>query len=566
MKTLVLFDSRSADAWRWIQCVRPYLEHFGVAYRAADCAGGSLSVQREECPLVILAHAGVYDCARETIMRALADGIGVVSFDPAALSILPQTGTTRSSEFVHRLEYTDTRHWITARHEPGEERSLFGVMELPGAGVDPSTVLIHAGGRPLLAAAKCGAGRLAVWTSSEWMLSTVLGPIGGLDDSLWRSLVWAAAKPFVMRPLEPMVTMRVDDVAGWGGLMNTSPLFWVETCNRFGLKPWLGLFIYNLSPEALAQLKNLEKRGLCSSFPHAFGRPVRSPDQTHYYSPDAMPVRSAEYDEFIYFDHQNKRPWSDAEAARGLAAVDKWYAGPGSGLKKFYACCHWYEHASNTLPHVRNAWGVEYACTPKATDVSYSPEHPWLKAGPFRLYEEPGACAFDVARRGVRPVYYADFIEIAGCRFFNCETEIRDDAGYEWAPDRDIASSVGRGTRQLKRALDSFALASLFTHETDYIYTIKPKEWEREIRDIASAIEPYGARYLTVDEALPIVRAHRTSRLESFEMGADGAVKALISGTADVATTVTVYRKEGNDIRERRVAVPPFSERLEVNV
>lgn len=559
MQVLVLKDSRHAQSWKCAQMVVPYLAHCGVAYREFDLAGGAPEVARGTCPLVIVAHEGAYAGAREAVRAALGAGIGVVGFDPAMSELFVQKGTRTPPAETHRLEYTPTAHWITARHEPGEERALYGIMELPGAPIDPSVVLIQGHDRPLLAAAHCGAGRLAVWMSQEWMLSTVLGPLGGLDDSLWRSIAWAAAKPFVMRPLEPMVTMRVDDVAGWGGLFSQSPLYWVETCNKYGIKPWLGLFIYNLTPEALAQLKGLEKRGLCSSFPHAFGRPARTSDQKHYYAPDALPVRAPDYDEFIYFDHHNRTPWTDAEAKRGLAAVDAWYAGHGAGLRKSYACCHWYEHASNTLTHMHDAWGVEFVCTPKGTDVPYSPEHPWLKGGPFRLHEQPGACAFDVARRGVRPAYYADFVELAGRKFFNCLTEIRDDAGYEWAPDRDVAASVGRGTRQLRRALDSFAVSSLFTHETDYIYRIEPEEWEREIRDVTRAVEQYGARYLTVDEALPIVRAHRTSRLDSYEVARDGTLTARLSGTADVATTVTVFEDDGAGISERRTHVEPFT-------
>jgi len=564
MKSLVLFDSRHREAWRCAQLVQPYLDHFGVAYTAVDLAAAEAPVSREDCPLVIVSHPGV-PCS-DLVTRALKDGIGVVSFDARDMGLLPHKGVSRPPADTHILHYTNNTHWIAARHECGEERSLVGTMELPGDAVDPACVLIEGHERPLLAAGGCGAGRLVVWSSSEWMLSGVRGPLGGRDDSLWRSLVWAAAKPCVMRPLEPLITRRVDDVAGWGGLVGRSPMCWVETCNRFGLKPWLGLFVYNLTPEALMQLKALEKQGQCSSFPHAFGRPVRSADQSHYYFAGGMGPRSKDYDEFIYFDHHNRAPWSDTEARRGLAAVDEWYAGPGAGLGKSYACCHWYEHASNTLPHVRNEWGVEYVCTPKATDIPYAPEHPWLRSGPYRLYEEPGACAFDVARRGVRPAYYADFVEIAGCRFFNCLTEIRDDAGYEWAPDRDVAATVGRGTRQLKRALDSFALASLFTHETDFIYKIPPSEWEQELARITKNVESYGARYCTIDEALPIVRAHRTSRLESYAVAGDGTVTVALRGTADVATTVTVYRDAGSDITERRALVPPFAVDAEVHV
>ena len=91
-----------------------------------------------------------------------------------------------------------------------------------------------------------------------------------------------------------------------------------------------------------------------------------------------------------------------------------------------------------------------------------------------------------------RPVYYADYYNLAGCPFFNTITEIRDDAGYEWAPDNDVEASIGRGVRQVRRALDSLALGSLFTHETDFIYKIEPDRWAEIIAGVAKGIASYN--------------------------------------------------------------------------
>jgi len=89
---------------------------------------------------------------------------------------------------------------------------------------------------------------------------------------LWRSLVWAARKPFALRGLPPLVTMRVDEVAGQGVLWQQSPLYWVHLANRHGFKPWLGLFIYNLTEPAVNELRDLIQRDQATAFPHAFGR------------------------------------------------------------------------------------------------------------------------------------------------------------------------------------------------------------------------------------------------------------------------------------------------------
>ena len=56
--------------------------------------------------------------------------------------------------------------------------------------------------------------------SYDWILNSVKGPLYGLDDLFWRSMVWAARKPFVMQGMPPFVTMRMDDASG--------PLWWIS--------------------------------------------------------------------------------------------------------------------------------------------------------------------------------------------------------------------------------------------------------------------------------------------------------------------------------------------------
>jgi hypothetical protein len=392
------------------------------------------------------------------------------------------------------------------------------------------------------------------------MHSGVLGPLAGLDDVLWRSLAWAARKPFALRGLAPLVTMRVDDVAGRGGLWQQSPLYWVHVANRHGFKPWLGLFIYNLTEPAVNELRDLVERGQAAAFPHAFGRPPRSAESDFYYYERALPWRAADYDEFIYFDHHRRRPWSDVEAARGLAAVDEWYAAHAPLPMSRYAIAHWSEMGSNVMAHVRDQWSAEFIAQFNDVNLPFLSRISWLKAGPFRRYEKPGTgFPLDPARRGQRPVYYADFVNLGGRQFFNCVTEIRDDAGYEWRPDNDVAATVGRGVRQLRRALDSMALAVLFTHETDYLYKIRPEAWAEEIAQVAAGITQYNPIYVTPDEGVRYVRATRTSHLKACHYDvATGQVAAALTGYADVPTHFYLFTGRGDEITTALVEVPVF--------
>jgi len=64
-----------------------------------------------------------------------------------------------------------------------------------------STAVVLAGGKPLVTTTKYGQGRRFSGPVTIGCPTTVLGPIEGMDDVLWRGLVWAARKPFVIRGL-----------------------------------------------------------------------------------------------------------------------------------------------------------------------------------------------------------------------------------------------------------------------------------------------------------------------------------------------------------------------------
>ncbi len=555
----VLVNSASPDFREGLELVLPYFEHLGVPYVLHDILHTPLPADLQSDALIVVAHSRLDARGRrlgagviERLHAAVAAGAGLVTFDPAlAPAIEQQQGTRSAAEIV----VTPASHPITAGHATPETIQLVNQLTLPV--LSGGEALLQAGDTPLLLAATYGRGRVVTWASARWASARVLGPLAGLDDVLWRALAWAARKPFVMRGLAPLVAMRVDDVVAGGRRWDAAPLAWAQAAARIGFKPWMGLFLANLDDQAIGEIRALIEAGQGTAFPHAFGRPPRDDAAPLFYTPDVMPPRSSRYDEFIYFDHQHARPWNDAEAQRGLAAVDAWYARHAPLPIARYAVPHWYEFGANTVRHVADRWGCDMLGIVQDTDSALTNTTPWLKLGPFRRYERPGTSLFDPARGGDRPIYYADFVTIAGRRLFNCLTEIRDDAGYEWAPDANIAATVGRGVRQLRRALDSQALAVLFTHETDFITAIPPTVWEQELSAIHAGIAGYNPRYVTLDQGAQIVRATRTSHITQVT-SAHGSQTATIelSGHADIATTCSLFADD--TLEAVYVDVPAF--------
>ena len=149
------------------------------------------------------------------------------------------------------------------------------------------------------------------------------------------------------------------------------------------------------------------------------------------------------------------------------------------------------------------------------------------------------------------PLHYADFLPVPGHpeldgQFFDAYTEIKNlnpstaspSLDGDWGPDSNVISSVLHGTAQLKRALDSLILATVFTHER-YISPIPDSTWRSILQGITNNLAAYHPIFVTLDYANQYVRATRTSRIASSQFDtSSGQVGVALSGKTDLATSV----------------------------
>ncbi|NLE44442.1 MAG: hypothetical protein GX620_06945, partial [Chloroflexi bacterium] len=383
---------------------------------------------------------------------------------------------------------------------------------------------------------------------------------------LWRSLVWAARKPFALRCLPPLVAMRVDDVCGLGEAWGQSPLYWVEIANQNGFRPWLGLFLHNLSNGAIDQLRGLLLGGTASAFPHALGRPVKDGAGDRDSARISMPLRTSAQDEFIYFDHHGGRPWPDRELDRRVAVVDAWYAQTTLPVSS-YALPHWYEMGRNCARYLADTWHVQFLGLCSQPGSVFGRDTPWLRAAPFRLYEDAGTCYFHKDDRGLQPVYYADWIDVDDRRFFNSLVEIRGAPDYEWEPDNDVTATAQRGICHLLRALDSLALAVLFTHETDHIRDIRPDSWDATLSQISKGIAGHSPQFVTIDMAAQYQRAMCTSRLAAADYDPEqNAILLRLTGHTDLPTHVRVFLESDDGVGSTYVEAPALEGEVVLSV
>ena len=426
-----------------------------------------------------------------------------------------------------------TTHYITACHEIGEFIST-GDMALAGLAASQDTdLLAMTGDQPFLVAATSGQGRAVQWGSYDWMSVLVKGPLYGLDDLVWRSIVWAARKPFVMQGLPPFTTMRVDDTS--------SPLWWVEIANDFGFKPWMGLFTRDFTAAEATYLSDLIHAGWATASMHAFSNW-----------------------EFFYYDHFNPSDWPDETITAHFAEATQWHQNYDVPISKFVVP-HYYEFGTNVFQGLSD-WGVEFVL------AEIDPGTPigslWVVGGPYRLYEP--RLFHSSPNQSSLPVYYADFLTVPGHpgfngQFFNCMTDTRTQENPGWYPaDNDVPGSIERGTEQITRALDSMVLATLYLHETN-IQPISPGNWQAILAGIANNIVSYEPEYVTMDYACQYIRAMHTSDISSSTYEQETRqLAATLSGQTDMPTKFRLFTERDGSIQAKWIDVPSFNGSIEV--
>lgn len=596
---ILLVNSNTPEKSVATEKVIPYLNNFGVKFTTVDVATEEISSKTADPALIIIGHSGITTGITVSLENYLnqcqAKGTGILSFDP----LMPANLLSASTEGLQKdpdvgaLRFSDETHYITGYRNPGETKELFGYMSLPKMTVNEGQVVISGNDLPLLVVSSKQKGKVAQWASQDWMYYSILGPLGGLDDCLWKSIVWAARKPFVMQALPPLATMRVDDVMGSGRQQwDVSPFEWVKITNKYGFKPWLGLFPYNITPEGIVQLKEILDAGMATGTPHAFGRPPRKESEIptivnkfkpyyskqmaakhfvpNYWNPNAIPYLSEYYDEFIYFNHNEQKPWPDETAKKILAAVDDWYAETGIPMGK-YLVPHWGEISSNMLPHIQDKWQINMVGI-RETDKSWGqqkPEYHLLKGespvrtAPFRLYDEPVIGRGKETVTTSRPSYNAGLKNYGDRTFFDFSSMINDITGFEWMPDNNVEVTAERGIKTLARGLESKAVAVLFTHETDYIYDVKPENWDNIFRIMSEGISKYNPILATTDDALTILRAFQTSEIQNAAYDKKtGKVTVQMKGKTDVPTSVFVYTNNDETVMEELIEIPVFQDEV----
>lgn len=550
-KALLIINNGSASYNDFSNYIRPYLENFGIPYDIYDEPTPNNLPELTDYSLIILGHRNIYDGITVQypvvqVLSAINGGVGLISLDPHFFDY--SVGTLSSSIApvslsASTINIINTSHFITSYHaddafnlplvEGGSEYSNnYDVITLNSPmsvsqntelinGTDLASLTVSGNTASLIEVSEYGLGRIVKWNDYDFVFDEVLGPVFGMDDIIWRSIVWPARKPFVIQGMPPLVTMRVDDVNGDGGGISGN-FQWLTISNDYGFIPWCGTF--ETIPESnITLFRNLLNNNLATASPHAFF-----------------------YESSIYYNHDNVPGFDALQNTRDARAF---YTENSLPISKF-VLPHYYEIDPAALAGLQEM-GVEFIGTHMQFGLPYGAV--WLEAGPYRINRSYIGRSSDI-----RPVYYGGNVTYGGSTFFNCLTEIRDDDGYEWVPmEDDMSHTIAQGVRQLTRSLGSMVLTTLFTHQF-HLEAVSPSSWRTMMSGITSGISKFNPEFRSMDYAVQYIRAK--NNIEITNVSDDGdLVNITYSGSNDMDTRCYLFTESVTGISFKLVLLPAIS-------
>jgi len=597
MAVLVLVDSGLASVRSVPAGVYAILAHLGAPYRVRDLKSAPPALEELlDCRAVILAHAGVGASlgaeGGERLAKALRQGTGLMSVDPrsdlfpdALAGALGLTGAGRPFT-AKRLKIDVGRDFLTRAREGADTVVLPGrvrVRPLSARG----RVLALAGRGPAWVAGKVGAGRFVAFGfgSEAWEAAGCVHG-GGMDDLFWRSLVWAARKPFVMNPLPPFVTARIDDCCGIGSVfrnlahcraLGKPPLkehvriicsprperhtvaadfAYLDIVNQHGYVPMLGVFTEQVRDRDAERLARLCAEGRINVGAHAFAE---------YFNAAGHMVT-----EFIY---QDTVEWVEGsgnrmdeltprQMRRNLARRDGWYRRWGIPIPRTVNS-HWRNPCRSAGP-ILLAKGEPYLMVGVRLGhiQTRTPGYDWRMAP----YGRPGLMAdfmpLGPERAGDRSSFFTvvshpslffrpdGVVSAAGVDVFRPNPVIDD------VPGMDLDRFAQNAARQLRHALNDRFFACVTFHEQSVV-ELNAGEFDSVLTEADRLTRRHEKIFASYDHIAAYARSRACTEWAELRVRAPGGpVSGVLRGEAEVELSLEIYADAS--CRVRRIAVGPF--------
>ncbi|MHB8994881.1 MAG: hypothetical protein ACYC63_06505 [Armatimonadota bacterium] len=568
---LVVLDSRKvADRQTSDLTVFAALDHFGVAWEVLDSADymGAIAAYVAPRALYVMAHDGAGEGLKpeqaQQIAQCVAEGAGLVSFDrrvqewPAALrGLLPkETGSGRTGT----LRFAETRSFITFGHAEGKDLELgkeIGTLTLPSDG-GWQTLVSDGEGNSVLACGEAGKGRVVIFgTGNELYAEGVYGHVRGIDGLMWRSIVWAAAKPFPMRCVPPYVTARMDDCNGTYNAFD-----YVKVMNRYGIGPNLGLFTDEMGPTDWAAVKRLYDAGGADFSMHAFrddfymAMPNYKPYDVLPDKPDLSKGGTETLYEGLSMDHYTGLDLPAETIRRNFQRMDDAFAKAGIRHSRVLNA-HFGEVGWQAVPLFLER-GVDMPCNNSALGQLYSNQPVW-RPRPYGFRGITGRHGLTIDRCPQHPGMTFIAMSVSHVGKTHMTTDILSGRvpfiGESEKPK--LAEAAQAGADNIKIGLDALAYGLLFTHE-ERINAISLADWEGIVTSIVQKLDGWDVQYAEREYVGIICKRLLDSALVRANLTEQG-LQCELCGQTDGPSPLTVWENDGDGCSRRVLDVDPIN-------
>ncbi len=578
-----------------------YLDHLQAPYEVIDTATTAPPATLGMRQLIIAGHTGLNLSMawQSAIMSAVGGGTGFINLDGATTvgtqthmqALFGATGSTQGAPATTLsvpaavLPGGETPHFIAAL-----QRKFLGdpagdivyafhadaekvVQPVAATVLTPSvgTVIAKLGNDPLIVARQTAGGRVVQVGSYLYLKADRLGFVQGVDDLFWRSMVWAARKPFVLRGYPRYWAVQMDDsMPGWETRVKDmyNPAF-TGTKNSSGVGgPWKVtgyLFTENFPAggAARASVINDVKNGKLQVTPHSF--------------------TNIAYGDMYWHAAvgQNPHALTDEEWIDNLAEIQAWKQGNGGNdaIPTFSRSlvAHFWDLSNNTGYDLWNTLGFRYITSvqkpgfqrpanPQKVNVYNGAER--LHGADFWSYEQPPK--LDPSESTA--LFFADDYQV-GSRaglpsqpFFLFATQYIDLAKYPrndfvWPSAKyniNPAMSADHLQRYTWRHWSGMSPVQLFTHDIVNYELATAADRQAVIQQASEWLNSNGARHVFMENLGDYIYARTKSVLVDAVQTTEG-LQVTLTGSAvtpDGAPVATQFLMFDQDAEGVVVTVP----------
>jgi IPT/TIG domain-containing protein/3-keto-disaccharide hydrolase len=600
------YNTNAATPGEYQQHAERYFENFQIPYQVFDVSTAAPPADLNSRQLIIAAHRGLSlnSTWQNAITTAVQGGTGFINLDSSTnigtnshmASIFGATGSslgTAATSITVPAALAPggaTPHYIAGLQlktleNPGDFIYNFHVDQNGNLQTATATVLTNAtgtviatlGNNPLITATTFGAGRAVNFGTMDYLQADRFGFMMGVDDLFWRSMVWAARKPFTLRGYPRLWALRMDHNVDTGFATRIREMYDTTLTGTTAADgtggPWkvtLSGYLDFLPPgdSSRATFTSDMRAGKIQFSPHGFAS-VTGGD-LFWSGLDSPPG-----------------PLTDSEWLTNISAIQNFVQGNGGNdsipsMSKWWLG-HFYDISNNMGWDMWNTFGVRYIGTvtkpgnPYTTDPSqsaYFTER--IKARPYWLYQLPPKPANDFASDESFSFFFADDLTIGSRsglpsqKFFLIGSRARDQQLAE-GPDLGWCDPQGNGATfsQTKwqwytwRLFSSMVPAEMFTHD-DAFSACQDASRRSMIQGISGFTNNHGGKQVFMQDMAQYVYARTKSTLTQASFNGTNITYTFTGKAADpdgvlVPTQILVFNGDTEGVWQN---IPGFSNGL----